>query len=235
MTTRIRLSVLAAAALMMLASTPAQARAVLDEVQLSYSAAATIQVAPPPCSDSAYNLEGGRQHNGSYSWQFDAATTPSALGRSAVLSVIKKAFNNVTGEHNDCGRPGSIAASNTYLGATTTRPNCNQPDGHNVVGFGRLDNGVLAVTCYWISGGRIAEADMKINSREAWSLSLSSCSNQIMLEATLTHEAGHVFGLDHVSEKAHGRLTLSPYIDGICENQESTLGLGDMRGLEALY
>jgi hypothetical protein len=56
-----------------------------------------------------------------------------------------------------------------------------------------------------------------------------------MLEAVLTHEAGHVFGLAHVGESRHGRLTMSPYIDGVCNNQESTLGLGDLRGLEALY
>ena len=46
---------------------------------------------------------------------------------------------------------------------------------------------------------------------------------------------GHAYGLDHVGEVNHGRLTMSTFIDGTCENQESTLGLGDMKGLEALY
>ena len=56
-----------------------------------------------------------------------------------------------------------------------------------------------------------------------------------MLESVVTHELGHAYGLDHVSELSHGRLTMSRYIDGTCENQEAKLGLGDMKGLEALY
>ena len=62
-----------------------------------------------------------------------------------------------------------------------------------------------------------------------------SASNEYMLEPVVTHEVGHAYGLDHVGEINHGRLTMSIFIDGTCENQESTLGLGDMKGLEALY
>jgi hypothetical protein len=95
---------------------------------------------------------------------------------------------------------------------------------------------VLAVTCFWISNGRIVEADMRINNREHWGLSLANCGGDMpMLEATVTHEAGHVFGLGHVGERRHGRLTMSPYIDGPCQNGEATLGWGDLRGLQQIY
>jgi hypothetical protein len=77
---------------------------------------------------------------------------------------------------------------------------------------------------------------MKITTRESWALSMSSChGNMVMLESTVTHEAGHVFGLDHVGENKHGRLTMSPYLDGPCENGEATLGKGDVAGLASLY
>jgi hypothetical protein len=218
-----------------LGAAPAYARPAVDELRLADGLSSNVGVAPAPCNDTAYKLLGGTWRDGSYSWAFDAVTTPSSLDRSAVLAIIKKSFGNITGEHNDCGRARTIGVSATYLGTTTTRPNCNQPDGYNVIGFGKLAYGVLAVTCYWISGGRIVEADMKINSQESWALSISNCHSQVMMESTVTHEAGHVFGLDHVGERRHGRLTMSPYIDGLCENQEATLGLGDMRGLEALY
>jgi hypothetical protein len=230
----------AAFAMTVFALAPAPASAAggtlhLDELRVASQPSRSLGVAPDPCSDPAYRLLGGRQSNGHYSWSFDAGSTPGSLSRRHVRNVLRRAFSNVVNEHNDCGRATTIDATATYLGKTTRAPNCSRPDGRNVIGFGRLPSGVLAVTCFWVSGGRIVEADMIINSRESWALSLTGCHNQIMLEATVTHEAGHVFGLDHVGEKRHGRLTMSPYIDGVCENQEATLGLGDMLGLEALY
>ena len=56
-----------------------------------------------------------------------------------------------------------------------------------------------------------------------------------MMESLVIHEVGHAYGLGHVSENRHGRLTMSGYIDGLCENQETTLGKGDMLGLESLH
>lgn len=194
-----------------------------------------VGVAPDPCRDAAYRLIGAKWANGSYDWSFRASSVPGSLGRRVVRNKIIKAFHNMTSERNDCGRVGTASLAANYLGTTKRKANCNSRDGHNVVAFGRLPAGILAVTCYWTKGNRIVEADMKFNSRESWALSLRNCHAQVMLEATVTHEAGHVFGLDHVSEVRHGRLTMSPYIDDLCENQESTLGLGDMLGLEALY
>jgi hypothetical protein len=120
-------------------------------------------------------------------------------------------------------------------GQTTRRPACSSYDGYNVVGFKSLSGNTLAVTCYWTMSGRIVEADIQINNNEAWALSTVGCLRKSLLEATMTHEVGHAFGLGHVSELTHGRLTMSPLLDGLCNNNESTLGLGDVRGLEALY
>jgi hypothetical protein len=220
------------------ASAHPAARLVVDEIRMPVQAASVRSgdgIAPPPCQDSAHKSEGGHQTS-TYKWSFKASSTPSGLNRSSVRSVLQTAFNNITREHNDCGRPDTVSATHHYLGTTTRAPNCNNMDGHNVVGFASLASGVLAVTCFWISGNKIVEADMKITTRESWALSLAHChGGQPLLEATITHEAGHVFGLAHVSESTHGRLTMSPYLDGPCENNESTLGLGDMLGLEAVY
>lgn len=220
--------------MLVVSAAPVQAAPLAGAEAVSTSNAKARGVAPRPCADAAYRLLGGKWGS-AYEWSFRATTTPASLSRSSVAALIVKSFDNITNARNDCGRPDRVDARHTYLGTTGVRPNCNRRDGHNVVGFARLPYGSLAVTCYWIRNGKMVEADVKINSREAWAMSLSNCRRRPMLEATMTHEAGHVFGLGHVGERRHGRLTMSPYLDGACQNNESTLGLGDLRGLEALY
>ncbi|HEY7025136.1 MAG TPA: hypothetical protein VH371_09265 [Candidatus Limnocylindrales bacterium] len=230
-------SVLFAVAAPVAAASPV--RLVVDEIRMPSHAAAmlagSVGISPPPCQDKAFNLIGGKQAS-TYKWSFKASSTPSGLNKNSVAQKLQKSFANITGAHNDCGRADKISATSQYLGTTSSAPNCNSRDGKNVVGFGSLNSGVLAVTCYWINSGKIIEADMKITTKETWALSLSTChGDSPMLEATITHEAGHVFGMDHVGETKHGRLTMSPYLDGPCENNEATLGLGDMLGLESMY
>lgn len=191
--------------------------------------------APAPCADPAHKELGGTWLNGSYAWGFQASSTPSYLGQTGVRDVLKRSFSNITSARNDCGMNDNVSATHTYLGTTNARATCGRRDFKNVVGFHRLEFGVLAVTCYWISNNRIVEADIQINSRERWALSMSDCVDELMLEATITHEAGHVFGLDHVGERRHGRLTMSPFLNGPCQVSEVTLGRGDVLGLEALY
>lgn len=237
------LAVVGSVAVLLVLAGPASAasttRLVVDEILMPTRAAAAtgidVGIAPPPCNDRAFKTLGAKQ-SGTYKWSFKSSSTPSALSKSSVASVLQKSFSNVTGANNDCGRSDKISATHQYLGTTSRSPNCGSRDGHNVVGFAKLNFGVLAVTCYWINNGTIVEADMKITTGESWALSLSSCHGDMpLLESTITHEAGHVFGLDHVGEKRHGRLTMSPFLDGPCENNEATLGLGDMLGLESMY
>jgi hypothetical protein len=197
---------------------------------------------PSPCSDGKYNfLAAGAHWQQSLNWSFRASSVPAGLSTSGALAAIKRGFANVTTARNDCGRADNVGATSKYLGTTTRRPavtsngSCGARDGHNVVGFAPLGGYYAGYTCIWWDGGKIVEADMRLDSGTSWALSSTGCSNGLMMEALVTHEAGHAFGLAHVAESKHGRLTMSVYIDALCENQESTLGLGDLRGLEALY
>jgi hypothetical protein len=189
---------------------------------------------PPPCSDKAYKLSGGKWTT-TLRWYFRGSSTPAGLVRSDVRAVIKRSYGNITKARNDCGRADRVSATASFLGKTTAKPSCKTRDGRNVVGFKALPSDVLARTCWWVSGSRIIEADVQINSNHSWATSLATCRFQPMLEAVVTHEVGHAFGLGHVSEKNHGRLTMSTRLDGLCNNQEASLGLGDILGLEALY
>jgi hypothetical protein len=189
---------------------------------------------PPACADAAYNLTGPHWEQ-TLQWSFNAGSAPSRLSKSAVVQVLKNAFSNVTNANNDCGLAVTLTASASYLGTTSRTAKCGTSDGHNVVSFRDLPSGTLARTCWWSIGGRLVEADIQINKSKAWALSMGSCNRQPLLEATMTHEVGHAFGLGHVSESDHGRLTMSPRLDGLCNNAESTLGLGDILGLKQLY
>ena len=204
-------------------------------------AAATIDPNDPACSDDAFNLE-GFHWNTTYRWFFNSSTTPAGLDPDATLAQIQQAFTNITTEHNDCGRPDTIVAKALYMDDTKRTPCTDTPDGVNTVAFGTipadLSSDVIAYTCPYYGGpdSDIAyEADIVINDQIPWALSADDCFLQILLQPTITHEAGHVFGLDHVSERQHSELTMSTTINGECDDDESTLGLGDMLGLESLY
>jgi hypothetical protein len=193
-----------------------------------------------PCSDDAYSLLGGSWPS-TLNWWYQSSSTPYYLDQAATLAVLQRSFANITDAYNDCGLPDQVGATAAYQGDTGLKPNvnkrarCGRRDGVNVIGFGRLPWGTLAVTCLRYSGDDITETDILINSRLAWALSVDSCTYEELLEPTMTHEIGHAFGLGHVGERRHGRLTMSTTADGICSNVESTLGLGDFRGLSHLY
>jgi hypothetical protein len=145
--------------------------------------------------------------------------------------------------HNDCGLADRVGATASYRGRTSTATNmttsatCLARDGKSVLGFGGLPSGYLGLTCWWMNSSRqTIEADLKLNkSSFGWTVGISSsCYRKWVVEAAATHELGHAFGLGHVSETYHPRLTMSPVIRA-CQRSETTLGLGDIRGLEALY
>jgi matrixin len=194
-----------------------------------------------PCKESAYTFDGSRW-NRAYRWYFSARTRPSGLKVRAVESALKRAVANVTHSDNNCRLADRVSASAAYRGRTRARPNvggdstCGKPDGKSEVGFGKLAPGQLGLTCYWTRNDHSVEADVKLNKANySWYVKQpSSCLKQWSIEAVATHEFGHAFGLNHVSELTDGALTMSPLILA-CQQQEVTLGLGDVRGLRALY
>ena len=131
----------------------------------------------------------------------------------------------------------------TYLGNTNSVANisgntCDREDGISVVSFGDFAGSILAGTCTWLvpkpSGYYEAvESDIKINRATfKWVANprARTCRDKHDQQSVMTHEWGHTFGLDHDSEAAHGKLTMSPLIRE-CQKSERTLGKGDVLGL----
>lgn len=214
--------------------------ATTDPTPTPTDAPSTANPNDPACFDDAFELE-DFAWNKPYEWYFNAASTPNRYDVDEVLAVIERSIENVLTERNDCGRPDRVFAEATYLG-TITNELCTSPgDETNVIGFGPpsadLSEDTIAYTCPYTFAGtaRLAEADVVIDEDIDWAISLDDCRSQELLEPTVTHEIGHVFGLGHVSERQHGALTMSTRSDGPCDNGSSTLGLGDMLALESLY
>ena len=193
------------------------------------------------CGDGAYNLLGYRWTR-TYFWYFNAGTTPAELTTAEAEQVLREATSNITGGRNDCGLTDAIGASHQYQGRTSTGTDinatggCNARDGVSVTGFGDLPGGTLALTCTWSNAsGEAVESDARINKADfTWTTDANSasCSNRYGLEAIMTHERGHTFGLGHVASGS--ALTMRPGF-GPCDGSAATLGLGDVRGLRQKY
>lgn len=195
---------------------------------------------PAACADGQYNLNPSKWHT-TYRWWFRARSTPNGMRKTSALNALKQAVGNITHERNDCGRLDHVSATSSYQGTTTRQPGvsstgCGATDGRNVVAFGSLPANVLGFTCvtYLTESRRSIEADMLLNRGHSWTIGIADCIVSLVLEAIATHEFGHVYGLGHVSEAGHGELTMSRAV-GACDAAPSTLGLGDMLGLEARY
>jgi len=195
----------------------------------------------PPCRDRAYNLSSSKWI-GPMRWWFRASSTPKGVPRSSAQAALRRAASNIASGRNNCGLPDHISATQRFIGRTsratdvTDSGTCGPPDGRSVVGFGSLPSGFLALTCWWIRDGHTVEADIKLNKATfRWvPVARRGCVLNWSIEAVATHEFGHAFGLAHVYGTVNDRLTMDPLI-APCQNSQATLGLGDVRGLQAKY
>lgn len=216
---------------------------------------------PGPCSDGAYaraTLDFGTlgkkpyKWTSEYDWYFHSSTTPTNITAANALDDIIAGTVNMKDDHNDCGLADGSHATSAYQGSTglatqiNTDGTCAANDGNNVAGFGVLNpTNTLAITCTWGKlglnplGDAVAiESDVRFDKdNHSWFTGAvpSTCSNRWSLAGVATHERGHTFGLGHVAENGHGNLTMSPLINGACQKSEATLGLGDVRGMNAIY
>jgi len=197
---------------------------------------------PVACNDPAFLL-GGKHWAIQFKWFFQASSTPAANSKDNVETRLRAAVHNTSTGHNGCGISPHLSSSAQYQGRTTVAPNltpsqCStHSDGRSVVGFGPMPARLLAGTCVWGPGNQIVEADTLINSSLQWYATEDppgGCSNSFGIEPVMTHEFGHSFGLLDLNECQHGRLTMGKQIDP-CDNSSSTLGLGDIKGMQAMY
>jgi hypothetical protein len=200
---------------------------------------------PGECSDGARN-DLSRAVKGQLLWYFNPRTTPDELSRKGAVRAIRNGTANILNMRNNCGRGNVVPdrVSMTYEGSTRAHAQVGgcENDRKTVVSFGRLPRKTLAVTCtIWSvepDYDRVHWSDIMINKTNFnWTTrpDARSCKGKYDLASTVTHERGHTFGLGHVSESSHGKLTMSDRSNGPCQSSERSLGLGDWKGLCGKY
>ena len=138
---------------------------------------------------------------GQIAWYYNPANQPSNLQTADVINAMRTATARWAGMCN---------LTFTYLGTTTVMPNVRSTsttvDRVNVFGWGVLTDEMAkygAYTVWWRDGNAaIFDADVVINTSYAWSLQ--------DVETVMTHEVGHVMGLNHSNLQA-SVMFASPY------------------------
>jgi hypothetical protein len=210
----------------------------------------TAASGPSECSDRAFNLRNYKVFVVLRGY-FNPKTTPNELSRRAAVRAIRRGTADVYDTRNNCHMgdrvPDRIGMS--YEGSINARAqvstggNCKPSDKNSVVSFGTLRSNSLAVTCTrrdLIKGEWHTKwSDILLNKAHfKWTTrprSRSCNGRKYDVESTVAHERGHTFGLDHVSESAHGNLTMSDRSNGPCQLSERSLGRGDVLGLARKY
>lgn len=177
-----------------------------------------------------YALSGWRLA-GTYTYRVNTSTFPASV-RTNGVSAIDASFATWNAADPD----------KKFSNGGTTSVKTSKLDGTNLIAFGRLQAGTIAVTRVWYytSTGNVAEADMIFNNRYPWAVfdatggECQSSPDAFDLQNIATHEAGHVIGLGHPpSNDSTKDLTMYAYGAG-GELKKRTLGLGDITGAQTV-
>lgn len=106
-------------------------------------------------------------------------------------------------------------------------------DGYNVIDFGLYQDGVIAVTMFWVDpDNHMGGIDMRMNTLYKWSL--NGAAGTMDVQNIVTHEFGHWVGLADLYNSADSWLTMYGYSSyGV--TYQRTLGQGDVNGIQAIY
>ncbi len=179
-----------------------------------------------PNNGFSYVLGSAQEHwqSGQINWYYNPANQPAGLNTDDVVALFKIATAKWEGMCN---------LHFNYQGLTQAAPMLDATwatiDRTNVFGWAVLTGSRSqydGYTQWWYdANGNMADADMVLNSARTWTQ-----SNKQDLEALITHELGHVLGLNH--SKTYESVMYVPYHT---YSYQRTLRGDDAQACAALY
>ena len=181
-----------------------------------------------PCGDgsSQYALTQRKWNSFPVSYHVNADAVTSGVDRSAARQALVNAFNTIDAENHPSG---------TFFTRTFDSTNAKIK-----VWWASIDGsgGALARTTVWYNTATkiISKAEIVFDRGDKWFISTrSSCAriagSPFDIQNVAVHEVGHAAGLGHVSD-----TKLSMYGSSAQgETLKRSLGIGDQRGIDAIY
>lgn len=161
-------------------------------------------------------------------WRFRRGTTPPENSIYKTQAALRDAHGVWPTARSRCTKDDTIDFAFEFAGLTKKTVKF---DGANIIEFGPLGGGALAINYTWFSGTRILETDLRLNRSDYnWTNRVGGKKYQVVNVAA--HELGHQIGLDDLSDP-HGGLTMFGRISR-GEVKKTTLGQGDLRGANRL-
>ncbi|HJR45640.1 MAG TPA: hypothetical protein VJ927_08555 [Actinomycetota bacterium] len=182
------------------------------------------------CTDPAF-LPTGRSWSAEdmpVVWRFRRGSTPPENSIYRTQGALREAHGVWPTSKSRCSDTDRIDFSYEFAGLTRKSV---KYDNVNIVEFGPLGSGALAINYTWFSGTRILETDLRLN-RTDYNWTNRRGGKKYQVVNVTAHELGHQVGLDDLSDP-HGGLTMFGRISR-GEMKKTTLGTGDIRGASRL-
>ena len=158
-------------------------------------------------------------------WRFRKGSAPDDVSQFLTKKAMRQAHRVWPQSLSNCSGADRLSFRFNYLGGSARSV---KYDGTNLIEFGKLDSGALAVNYTWYKGDRILEVDMRLNKGGYSWTARDEGKKRYNIANVVAHELGHQIGLEDLTDP-HGSLTMFARINR-GETGKLTLGRGDLKG-----